>query len=86
MTQHLETLKGILQKVLSGSVEGEDYKEALVDGAYACDLSLVALQGWLDIWTNTEYAGYAFCEYTKGVQFVAEQWDRILSGYNEGEE
>lgn len=83
MTQHLETLKEILQKVLSGSVEHEDFKEGLRDCIYACDLmSETALQQHIDIWLDV---GQWDLEYVRGLQFVAEQWDKVLSEDNEGE-
>lgn len=81
MTQHLETLKGILQKALNESVEHKDFIEGLEDCTYACSLGVTALTQHFDIWLTV-------CpidsEYRKGVQFVAEQWDRILSE-DEGE-
>lgn len=92
MTQHLETLKGILQKALNSSTESEDFIEALTDGVYACDLnSVLSLETWLDTWNGSQDVDYLYGtgfskQYQEGVQFVAEQWDRILSEGGEGEE
>lgn len=89
MTQHLETLKGILQKVLNSSTEDEDYKEALVDGVYACGLnSVLSLETWLSTWNGSQDVDYLYGtgfskQYQEGVQFVAERWDKILSEDNE---
>lgn len=81
MTQHLETLKGILQKALNSSTESDCYQEAVADGIYSCQFGTrTALEQWMNIWLTGPHS----YQYTKGVQFVAEQWDRILSEDNEG--
>lgn len=88
MTQHIETLKGILQKALNSSVEGKDFKDAISDAIYSCQFeTVVALECWLNSWSRpiVEITKDEI-QYQQGVQFVAEQWDRILSESNEGED
>lgn len=80
MTQHLEILKGILQKALNSSTESDCYQEALSDGIYACQLyTSTGLEQWMNIWL-TGLLNYA---YTKGVQFVAQEWENVLSQDNQ---
>lgn len=88
MTQHLETLKGILQKALTEPNDSEDYKDAISNAIYSCQFeTTTALEQWLSIWTLTDHHLLTEdeIEYQEGVQFVAEQWDRVLSEDNEGE-
>lgn len=87
MTQHLETLKGILQKALSVSVEGEDFNNSLHDAIYSCQFeTTTGLGEWIKIWLSDDELTFSFdLNYQRGVQFVADQWDRVLSESNEGE-
>lgn len=90
MTQHLETLKGILQHEFTKTHMSRDYVEALGDALYACSLGEAALNVLIYNWTHEDLKDEGLSpenfNYKKGVQFVAEQWDRILSEGNEGEE
>ena len=88
MTQHLETLKGILQKVLSDGEEFSYFRIAVEDALYACTLgSASALLNWSQRWAMDDPTSLPEddAEYNEGVQFVAEQWERILSEDDEGE-
>lgn len=85
MTQKLEMLKGVLQRVMGESVEGDFYKEGLSDGIYACQFDTsTALEEWILIWggTASECMTETEVEYQQGVQFVADEWDKILSEDN----
>lgn len=91
MTQKLEMLKGVLQKTIDESDAHFDYNvdwlSAVQDGLYSTDLSVVALEQWLAIWTLTDSHCLTGAEilYQEGVQFVADEWDNILSEDGEGE-
>lgn len=88
MTQHLETLKGILQKALNDDNQFEGYQLALSDAIYACSLSNIALETWMNPWLDhDDVEPYSNdYDYKQGVQFVAEQWDRVVSEDGKGEE
>lgn len=80
MTQHLERLKDVLLEVFS-SDEDEDFLEAIEDGIYSCQYETATpLQQWIRCWTVFDQPVPKFdMRYQQGVQFVAEQWDKILS-------
>lgn len=78
----LEILKTQLEKALDETSETEDFKEALVDGTYACGLSVLSLETWLSIWNGSQDVDYLYGtgfskEYQQGVQFVEEKWHTI---------
>lgn len=74
MTNPLDILKEHLQKALNESTESDCYQEALSDGIYSCQLGTsTALEEWINIWIS----GPHNYEYTKGVQFVEQQWHQI---------
>lgn len=83
MTQHLETLKTVLQKALNESDAQWDYNvdwlSAVKDGLYSTDLSVTALEQWIAIWTLTDPHCLTGAEmlYQEGVQFVADEWEMI---------
>lgn len=81
MTQHLETLKEILQHEFTKTHMSEDYVEAIADGIYSCQFETVtALEEWIKTWTkHIVEITKSEKHYQRGVQFVAEQWDRVLS-------
>ena len=80
----LQSLKQILQEhleVWQGRPDkSDDYKEALEDCIYSCDLSVIALEQHLDCWLTV-------CpidsKYRNGVQFVNDQWNIIKEKENE---
>ncbi len=90
MTQHLETLKGILQHEFTKTHTSRDYVEAIGDAQYACTLGEAALNVLVYNWTHEDLKDEILSpedvSYKKGVQFVAEQWDRVVSEDNEGED
>jgi len=83
MTNPLEILKTQLEKALDETSETEDFKEALVDGVYACGLnSVLSLETWLSTWNGGQDVDYIYGsefskEYQQGVQFVEEKWHQI---------
>lgn len=83
MTQHLETLKGILQHEFTKTHTSCDYVEAIGDAQYACSLGEAALSVLFYNWTHEDLKDEVLSpgdfSYKKGVQFVAEQWGIILS-------
>lgn len=92
MTQKLEMLKGVLQRVLGvpdhEPEEAYHFKCALEDAIYSTVLdSKTALEQWMAIWilTDSHILTETEIEYQQGVQFVADEWNRILSEDNEGE-
>lgn len=101
MTQKLEMLKSVLQRVLGEPSQNEwdgsvAYKQALSDAKYATNLSEIALTEWLTQWGGPLKSIEAFCDwydcleteekqYFSGVQFVADEWDKILYEDDEGE-
>ena len=70
----LKSLKQILQEHLRVCQEDDDYKCALDDCIYSCDLSEVALEQHVDCWLTV-------CpidsKYRKGIGFVSDQWNII---------
>lgn len=78
----LDTLQVKLQEVLNESRQSEHFIEAISDGLYSTDLSVVALEEWLEIWTQTNPHCLAENEnsYQEGVQFVADVWEEIKGG------
>lgn len=82
----LNTLKTNLQEYLNESTESGHFQSAIEDGRYSTDCGVTALEEWVAIWTQTD----SHCltesemEYQLGVQFVSEQWDKIMSE-DEGE-
>lgn len=83
MTQHLETLKGILQGVVSEPTFGiqyyYDFIEAVQDGIYSCQFETeIALEQWIQSWKIVDMSLTGLeKQYQQGVQFVAEQWEQI---------
>jgi hypothetical protein len=83
MTQPLEILKAVLQKALSDSTESEDFKEALRDASYACNLSTKALEQFINSWilpsalTIDRELDDCDIRYVQGVQFVEGEWHKI---------
>lgn len=80
----LAKLKTDLEEVLflAETQHHQDFSEALRDCIYAGSLGETALKQHLKMWEDTTWNDI---EYQQGVQFVAEQWDRILSEDNKGE-
>ena len=70
----LQQLKERLQTVLNESTESEDFKEALHDCSYACDLGVTALEQHLDIWSTVSPVD---SKYRKGIEFVEAEWHKI---------
>ncbi len=88
MAQKLEMLKGVLQKVLGAGSEPTYFRIAVEDALYACTLgSEAALLNWSQNWATDDSTSLPEddAEYQEGVQFVADEWDKILSEGNEGE-
>lgn len=83
MTQKLEMLKGVLQKVLSNTEDG-DFLEAIEDGIYSCQYETATpLEQWIRSWEVLDQPAPKFdVRYQQGVQFVADEWDKILSEGN----
>lgn len=83
MTQKLEVLKGVLQKVLGESVENNDYLMALEDAQYACGLGHSALNTIFQAWCMMPNDEILACpheiDYFRGCCFVADEWDQVLS-------
>lgn len=83
MTQPLETLKKSLQNALTQAQANceynMDWQYAINDGIYSCDLSVVGLEQWINIWKTAPLANLASDEmfYLDGVNFVAGIWDEI---------
>ena len=79
----LDLLKERLQSVLNESTESEDFKEALSDAIYACNLSTTALEQFIGSWATTDtqtidrQLDYCDIRYACGVAFVEEQWHKI---------
>lgn len=79
----LELLKERLQTVLNESTESEDFKEALFDAIYACNLSTTGLEQFIGSWvlpdalTIDRQLDYCDIRYTCGVVFVEEEWHKI---------
>lgn len=74
----LQQLKERLQTVLNDDNQFAGYHEAISDGVYACNLSVIALDEWVNSWINVSIDSYT-CEgdYQRGVAFVEEQWHKI---------
>lgn len=70
----LQSLKQILQEHLEVCQESDDYKEALLDSSYACDLSVVALEQHIDCWLTVCPVD---SNYRKGIGYVHDQWNII---------
>lgn len=76
----LNTLKALLESILNQEGLSEDFKEAVSDGIYACQLgSFVALNNWINSWVETSDAHVAEKdkEYQQGVRFVEQQWEAV---------
>lgn len=74
----LQSLKQILQEHLEVCQENDDYKEALLDCIYGCDLSEIAVMSWCKSWKClVKSDGDQDLEYARGVQFVNDQWNII---------
>ena len=69
----LQQLKERLQTVLDESTESDCYQEAISDCAYACNLSVTALEQHMEKWLNGPY-NYEYC---KGIRFVENEWHKI---------
>lgn len=89
MTHKLEMLKGVLVKTWRDGSRNIDFREALDDGIYACSLSEAALNVLMHNWSvkqiPTDKLSDEDKQYQQGVQFVADEWDKILSEDGEGE-
>lgn len=80
MTQKLEMLKSVLQSTVNDDNEFEGFGEAVSDALYATSLSQIALNQWILTWIDSTTESYTYeDDYKKGVQFVADEWDKILS-------
>ena len=75
----LHQLKERLQTVLNESAEPIFFADALEDGLYSTDLSVVALEQWIAIWTQTDSHCMTEDEitYQEGVEFVEQEWHKI---------
>ena len=79
----LQQLKERLQIVLNESTESEDFKEALSDAIYACNLSTTALEQFIGSWVAPDVStidrqlDYRDVRYACGVAFVEEEWHKI---------
>jgi hypothetical protein len=80
MTQHLNLLKSkLLTPIPVDKIKWNQKIAAIQDGLYSCDLSVVALEQWISIWTQTD----SHCltedevEYQEGVKFVSDEWEII---------
>jgi hypothetical protein len=84
MTHKLEMLKGVLQRVLGDGSRNADFREALGDGIYSCQFETDSpLTQWFRAWlTNEPCEQKEDLEYQHGVQFVADEWNKILSEDN----
>ena len=78
----LNILKTKLQEALSESTEHRFFTDAVEDGLYSTNLSVVALEQWINIWTQTDSHCMTEDEisYQEGVQFVADVWNKIKGG------
>lgn len=83
MTQPLETLKKSLQNTLTEAQANceynMDWQYAINDGIYSCDLSVVGLEQWINIWKTAPLTQLDSAEvfYQEGVEFVSRKWDEI---------
>ena len=78
MTNPLEILKTQLEKSLDGTSETEDFKEALRDGLYSCELgSIASLESFIGSWAGSTGLSEEDKQYQQGVQFVEEKWHQI---------
>ena len=83
MTQALETLKKSLKDALTEAQANCEYNMdwlgAVQDGLYSCDLSVIALEQWINIWKTAPLPQLDSDEvfYQEGVIFVVEKWDEI---------
>jgi hypothetical protein len=77
----LVLLKERLQTVLNGSTESESFKDAISEGLYACDLSVIGLEQWIAHWIEWKSEDVVNRnddhDYLEGVKFVEEQWHKI---------
>lgn len=76
----LITLQAQLEPILNQDGFSEDFKEAISDGIYACQLgSFVALNNWINSWVETSdvHVAEKDKEYQQGVRFVEQQWEAI---------
>ena len=79
----LDLLKERLQTTLNESTESEDFKEALFDAIYACNLSTTALEQFIGSWvapdapTIYSQLDYRDVRYACGVIFVESEWYKI---------
>lgn len=74
----LNILKTQLQNALNESTENEDYKSALSDAVYGCDLGVTALEQWIQSWITPRHLGHnTGDQYIKGVEFVEDKWHQI---------
>lgn len=76
----LTTLKAQLEPFVNQKDLTEDFKSAISDGLYAADLSQVALEQWIGLWTgqrSIECTTEADIEYCKGVRLVEQQWEKV---------
>lgn len=75
----LNILKIKLQECLNECTESEDFKGALSDGIYGCQLETeTALKDWVSSWSDGYPLTASETEYQVGVQFVADTWKNIL--------
>lgn len=75
---NLTTLKTKLQEALNDDNQFEGFGEAVSDGLYATNLSEIALRQWILSWVDSPTESYTYeDDYKKGVQFVADMWDKI---------
>lgn len=79
MTNPLEILKTQLEKALDDDNQFEGYHLALSDAIYACKLSVLALETWMNPWLdNEDVEPYSTdYDYREGVKFVEEKWHAI---------
>ena len=81
----LQQLKQILNHEFTKTHTSEDYVEGISDGIYACQFpTATALEQWIGLWNSSQdvdyiYGGEFSKEYQKGVRFVENEWNKIMS-------
>lgn len=78
----LNTLKAQLQPFVNKEGLDENFKAAISDGIYACELgSWQALNQWIVSWTEIDPMNFQYMDedkhYLEGVRFVEQQWEAV---------